>query len=261
MLSDTDFRVWTQYLLSSDDFGVMRCSALSIQADNDSLAKRPTSVIDDAFGQIVSVGLLHTFEHQQRRYLYQHDWQDWQKVTYPRTTMEPRPPEKQCSRNTQWLLSHHPGGKPVSSWKAPQVFTCEVVAVFPELLGKVLQVLPKSSSEPLAVSPLPLAVDRRPKTDAATKEPSPGKAFLQWFQTEYASKRHGATYFVSWEKHMPIVGRLLKQHAPDRLRKHAQILLTTDEDWVETTDRGIEVLAGKINWLEERLARWEAKRG
>lgn len=90
--------------------------------------------------------------------------------------------------------------------------------------------------------------------------PSPAKEFLGWFQGEYKARRHGAVYFVSWEKHMPIVGRLLKLHAPDRLKKHAQILLTTDEDWTETTDRGIEVLAGKINWLEERLCAWEAKK-
>ena len=47
----------------------------------------------------------------------------------------------------------------------------------------------------------------------------------------------------------------MKGHA-----KHAQVLLTTDEPWTETTDRGIEILAGKINWLEERLCAWEAKR-
>lgn len=92
------------------------------------------------------------------------------------------------------------------------------------------------------------------------KAPNPAKEFLTWFQSEYKARRHGATYFVSWEKHMPIVGRLLKLHDPQRLRKHAQYLLTTNEPWTETTDRGIEVLASKINWLEEKLCAWEAKR-
>jgi uncharacterized protein YdaU (DUF1376 family) len=95
---------------------------------------------------------------------------------------------------------------------------------------------------------------------APEKTPSPARDFLVWFQDEYKRRRNGAAYFVTWDKHMPIVGRLLKLHDPQRLRKHAQILLTTDEDWTETTDRGIEVLASKINWLEERLCAWETKR-
>lgn len=92
------------------------------------------------------------------------------------------------------------------------------------------------------------------------KIPAPTKVFLDWFQGEYAKRRHGAKYFVKWEAHSAIVKRLLKGHAPDRLRKHAILLLTTDEEWSSSTDRGIEVLAGKINWLEERLAAWETKR-
>lgn len=168
MLSDVEFRVWTQYLLSSDDFGVMRLSPLTIQCDNDALARRPVKIIEKALQALVHVHLVRTFEHQRRIYVYQHDWQDWQKVTYPRLALDPKPPVEACSRHTQWLLSHHPGGRPVSSWKAPESFICEVVAVFPEDLGKVLQIIPKSSSEPLAVSPLPLAVSREPLDRPAT---------------------------------------------------------------------------------------------
>lgn len=98
------------------------------------------------------------------------------------------------------------------------------------------------------------------QSGAAHKGPSPAKEFLNWFQAEYKTRRKGAMYFVSWDRHMPIVGRLLKLHAPHRLRRHAQILLTTDEPWTETTDRGIEVLASRINWLEERLCAWEAQK-
>lgn len=100
-----------------------------------------------------------------------------------------------------------------------------------------------------------------PTGEAPTERaPSPAKEFLAWFQSEYKARRNGAAYFVRWDKHMSIVGRLLKLHDPQRLRKHAQILLTTDEDWTATTDRGIEILASKINWLDERLCAWEAKR-
>ena len=88
---------------------------------------------------------------------------------------------------------------------------------------------------------------------------SPARTFLDWFQVEYKTRRKGACYFVVWSKHMPIVTRLLKLHEPARLQQHARVLLSTDDQWVEGTDRGIEVLAGKINWLEDKLTAWEAK--
>lgn len=179
LLSDFEYRVWTQYILSSDDFGVMRHSALTLQNDNVALEQRPTKAITAALNALVTAKLLHPFSHQSRAYLYQHDWQDWQKVTYPRLTIEPKPPVGLCSRHTQWLLSHWPGGKPVSSWKAPERFTCEVVAVFPEDLGNVLEELPESFSEPLAVSPLSLAVSRSPEP-AAPPRPSPDDLVALW---------------------------------------------------------------------------------
>lgn len=95
---------------------------------------------------------------------------------------------------------------------------------------------------------------------AAEKVPSPTKDFLTWFQAEYKTRRNGATYFVKWESHGKLVKDLLRVFPPDRLKKHAQILLTTDEDWTSETDRGIGVLSTKINWLEERLCAWEVKR-
>lgn len=98
-----------------------------------------------------------------------------------------------------------------------------------------------------------------PVPGAPKAAPAPAREFLTWFQSEYQTRRHGARYFVSWEKHMPIVNRLLKLHDPPRLRKHAQMLLTTDDDWTTDTDRGIEVLASRINWLEDKLRTWEAK--
>jgi hypothetical protein len=98
------------------------------------------------------------------------------------------------------------------------------------------------------------------KISPAEKAPGGVKEFLTWFQGEYKARRNGATYFVKWEAHGAIVKRLLTAFPSDRLKKHAQILLTTDEDWTTTTDRGVEILSSKINWLEERLCAWEAKR-
>lgn len=178
-LTDLEYRVWTQYLLSADDFGVMRYSAIAIQSDNDALEARPAKAITAALQALVAVNLIGQFTHQQRPYLYQHDWQDWQKVTYPRKTIEPQPPVALCSRNTQWLLSHWPGGKPVSSWKAPEHFASKVVTDLPEDLENVSKTFSKSSSEPLAVShvPEPLAVSR---SSAAPPRPTPEDLQGRW---------------------------------------------------------------------------------
>jgi len=102
--------------------------------------------------------------------------------------------------------------------------------------------------------------DKRKELVRQKRLPNGTRDFLGWFQAEYKARRNGATYFVRWDAHGAIVKRLLTTFPPDRLKKHAKILLTTNEDWTTGTDRGIEVLSAKINWLEERLCAWEAEK-
>ena len=110
-LTDFQFRVWMQYLLSSDDFGVMRADALTLQAHNDALAKKPLKVVQRALDSLVTCRLLFDFEHQGRRYVCQHDWQRWQKVEYPRATIEPKPADVDALDDaTRALFDKHPGG-------------------------------------------------------------------------------------------------------------------------------------------------------
>jgi len=92
-LTDLEFRVWIQYQLSADDYGVMRCSAITVQADNDALAERPSADIDTALLKLVELGLLLIFEADRRKFVCQWDWQDFQKVRFPRETFLPLPPE------------------------------------------------------------------------------------------------------------------------------------------------------------------------
>jgi hypothetical protein len=83
--------------------------------------------------------------------------------------------------------------------------------------------------------------------------------FLRRFCELYAQYRHGAKYFVARAKHVPLIRALLAAYGRERLEKLAMVLLNTDDEWVQTTDRGIGILSIKASWLEERLASYEAK--
>lgn len=112
-MSDFEYRVWASYLLAADDFGVMRATAVTLQAADDSLAERPAVKVQAALDRLVEIGLVGTFTHQGRAYVYQHDWQGWQKVKYPRPTTNPCPSADLlagCCPLTQALFSKHPGG-------------------------------------------------------------------------------------------------------------------------------------------------------
>ena len=87
------------------------------------------------------------------------------------------------------------------------------------------------------------------------------REFLQWFQEEYRTRRHGADYLVKWDKHGSLVRQMLGATDLDRLKKYAQILLSdkTDDEFIVSTDRGIEMLSVRFSWLSDRLAAWEAK--
>jgi hypothetical protein len=111
-LTDFEFRVWTQYQLSADDYGVMRYSPDQVRADNDALAARPVRQVERAIERILVVGLLRAFEHQGRGYVFQTDWQDFQKIRHPRTPIHPCPPPdclSNCTVATIDLFRSHPG--------------------------------------------------------------------------------------------------------------------------------------------------------
>ena len=102
-LSDLEYRVWTTYVLGADDFGVMRADAVAFQAAHDALCSRPGKAIKRCIDRLVEVGLVAAFAHQGARYVYQADWQDFQRVRYPLRTVHPLPASADVSAQTRHL--------------------------------------------------------------------------------------------------------------------------------------------------------------
>lgn len=109
-LSHLGFRVWAQYQLSADDFGVCPAEAVKFQGDNLALQREPAKRIQEQIETLIAVGLCGEFKDGARRYLFQFDWQDFQKIKHPSKTSLPPIPDDllaQCTPNTQALFSDH----------------------------------------------------------------------------------------------------------------------------------------------------------
>lgn len=82
-----------QYVLSADDYGVMRASPSVLRADNPKLEQEPIKRLVMAMHVIERSGLVQAFEHQKVKFWWQTDWQDFQNIRYPRDTVNPQPSE------------------------------------------------------------------------------------------------------------------------------------------------------------------------
>src|SRR4051812_4495108 len=110
-LTNLEYRVWTQYLVSADDFGVMPCTASVLQADNTRLRREPFKAVQAALDQLVTLTLVRSFVHQGETFIWQPDWQKWQGIRYPRATINPAPPADQLAAfadaKTRELFKNH----------------------------------------------------------------------------------------------------------------------------------------------------------
>lgn len=106
-LNDFEFRVWSQYKLAANDFGVMAYSPAPLIAENRSLEQRGVSKVRKALDRIVGLGLLLVFEHQGDPFVCSPRWGDFQQVRYPRKSHLPLPTGTAliaCSASTRTLF-------------------------------------------------------------------------------------------------------------------------------------------------------------
>jgi hypothetical protein len=130
-LSHLEWRVWTVYMLAADDFGVMWCDPAPIVTACPKLGEERPASIRKALEQIITSTLVGRFTHQGRTYIYQPDWQDFQKIEWPQaTTLPPLPPDHllKCTSATQRLMSVWPGQLRVPSDPARQKKSRDSVA-------------------------------------------------------------------------------------------------------------------------------------
>lgn len=255
LLTDLEFRVWVQYLLSADDFGVMRRSAVTLQADNDHLANRPKKVIERCLATIVERGLLVPFEHQGRSYVCQRDWHDWQHIGYPRTTIQPIPPADvlgKCSPKTQGLFSRHPLAFHNDLPKVSQI----VAESSPRVSEAVSEFSPPSRAREMANGKRLMANGSEKKGGDEIAQRA--GALLERYADWYALHRNGARLrllrnALEFQEACSLCG--LWDDA--RLEKLARIVLTTDDPYVAGTDRSFKIFAMKASWADDRLRQAE----
>lgn len=216
MLTDLEFRVWVQYILSADDFGVMHATPVELQSKNLHLACRRVKEIQRCIDALVTTGLVRVFLHQGQPYLCQHDWQDWQRVTWPSKTINPCPPSEVLATFTTWtqlLFTVHPGAQ-----KAPKKPDESTTGATPAVLQSTAEVPPiliSGTSAPRAGAPAkrltananglgltaqgsePLDVAFRAFQDAYPKERRKGGHLLEVAFVDQAFKAGGAATLVA----------------------------------------------------------------
>lgn len=241
-LADFEFRVWVQYLLSSDDFGVMRFTAATLQADCDALAGKNTKAVQRALERLAVVGLIRTYQHQSRTYCYQHDWQDFQKVDYPRATLHPKPPTDGMTAATAKLFAKFPGGWGRKVPPASDDGSANVPRTDPEPLGERSGEI---TPEPLAVSRKPVAVSRERDTLADESAERAGQ-FVSWYADTHLSL-FGVGYIGNPQTDYQRALQLVAAFSDSDLRDAALVWFGQDDDFAKRGTRTIPKFASRAS--------------
>lgn len=262
-LSDLDARVWAMgYLFACDDYGVMRCSAVTVQAANDALAHRPAKAIEKSLQALIDVGLLHEFKHQGRRYVCQLNWQDFQKIRYPRDSANPIPPSDvmaKCSRETVRLFQLRVE-RVSESLQSP---ACAGGREWLTANGKRLTTNGKESDPDESQSEdTQTPAGKRVGGMSGTTDPALAERagrFIDRYSELYNKYRHGATYFVRPAKDWTHACNLVAAFDSDRLEKLVVVFMNSNEPFIEKSARGLGVFESQVSWCDEQLRKAEKK--
>jgi hypothetical protein len=275
-LTDLEDIVWRTYIQAADDFGVMRFQALPLQDAYDRLANRNPRVVQRALEGVAGAGLVHTFTHQGQVFCYQRTWQRYQKVEYPRTTIQPRPPDSElaeCCELTRHLFQFHPGGRRVPATKDSRKNSGNDSGSFPG-------VLLESSGNDSGSFPVPHARARTLTANAngerlmapggaggdhskprhAPLDPSddPGLSeragrFCERYAELYHQHRHGAHYIGKPNLDFLEALQLVRVWDDARLELLVTAFLKTDHEFAVKGSRTIAQFRSMASWCDGQL--------
>ena len=230
--------IYPLLIAHADDWGCLQGDVFTVKHLVDPTSPRRLPDFEAALAALHHVGLITWYDAEGRRVIHIRGWFAHQQLKGHekdgRTRNFPPPPENPSE------ISSFAQSRP----KVPK------------------SALTKEKRTELKRTELLSPPDAGTAEDEGKKAENAGvSAFIRRFCDLYAQYRHGAKYFIAREKHVPLVRALLATYGRARLEKLAMVLLNTDDEWVQATDRGIGILSTKANWLEERVASYEAKHG
>lgn len=255
-LTDFEELIWRYYVLSSDDFGVMRFDHRQIQNDHERAGAKSPRVVTKALERVRDVELVHTFDHQGRSYCYSRNWQRFQKIEYPRETLQPCPPHDQlvlCEPDTIGHFATHPGGK-IGREKKLQIKA--------EGFGGCSSHVSQISSEPFGED---LRFTRagalaHAKAKAQALEGGPGETalssragdFCEWYGDKYLQLL-GVGYIGNPRKDYDAARLLCEKLTDQAIRDAAIVWFGADDDFAKNGTRTIPKFASRATGYLEKL--------
>lgn len=205
-LSDFEFRVWSQYRLSANDFGVMLYSPAPLIADSKAFEDRDgcAGEIRRALDRMVEIGLLLAFDEQGERYVCSAEWQEYQSIRYPRESHLPIPNGDaldRCSPATRALFDV--SGLRSALRRVKSKKRAEAARDNTKPSRKVSEKVPKKVRKISRSGSLPLAACRLPRTTDPPVAPQGGRRLTR--EERKARARVGApkTDGPTWRDRCP----------------------------------------------------------
>ncbi len=260
-LTDFEDIVWRTYILAADDFGVMRFLSLPLQNAMKRLESRSARVVQRALERVEAVGLVRTFVHQGQRYCYQHDWQLYQKLEYPRATTQPRPPDadlEDCDLSTQHLFRFHPGGCRVPGFKLPN--SEKIPGGFGENSENFP--VPRARTRALTATGYRLTATgggvgevalETPPSDVSDEVAARAGRFCERYAALYQEHRHGAFYHGKPALDFQEAIGLVSTWDDARLEQLVIAFLTTDEPFCRNGSGTIPQFRSRASWCDTKL--------